>query len=607
MSYAESQYVIDEISKKIDESEQDSSGTGIPPLPPSSFEASEGNQSVTLSWSAPERLILDNKTVCMASGVMIRRSTTGYPATETDGDLVLNSKNLEGTYSDTGLTNDTEYFYRAFVYSDHNVYNRDTVGTRASATPTGAAVIGITCPPVMEGQTLTISDGTNTYTVTVTDGKAKQKIYQTGTYTVAGIEVVIDALATYYPVDIVVFAAHYSEADSNPDSVDYPQGYSNYGWTPFAMDLSTGVPNYNDWDPEGDNAERLKWLYPRSCMLKYDGTVDYYLDENDETKKEDGVTASDVANANYGGNAMMEWGQDGRRIYWKIVADTNNDGWTFIAANADVLGCKPWNHYDVNGNPNMHFYVHKYFGSSSGGKLRSISGQTNYVNNAGTSEISLAEANNTTSDKIWTTGVFCDTMLLGLLCVLLGKSLNTQAKFGSGRTASGNTSAIGQGTMNGKGMFFGKSNGTDGVKVFGTENLWGNLYQRIRGLININGSYRIKMTYSQVDGSTTDGYNTDGSGYINAGSIGTTAAWVYPKHDIIRENCLLAQTNGGAENTYYCDGTYLEASGTFYAFVGGVWNVAGRAGVFCVSLSGAVSYASASVGAALSCKPLAAA
>lgn len=454
-----------------------------------------------------------------------------------------------------------------------------------------------------DGTTLTATNGTDTETATISNGKAEFNL-SAGDWEVAGIPITVVSGQTYEE-DVYVFAVHYSETDSNPDSADYPTGYDNYGWTPFAMDLSSGVPSYGGWDPAGTNADKLKFFYPKSCMLKYNGERDYYLDEDDESKKEDGVTASDYNNTSYGGNVMMEWGQDGKRLYWKITADTNNDGWTFVVANAEVLGLKPWNHYDVNGDENEHWYTPKYFGSSDGTRMRSISGQSNYANNTAASEISLAEANNQTNDKIWTTETFCDYMFIGLLCALISKSLNSQAKFGAGRSASGNTSAIGQGTMNGKGQFYGKSNGTYGVKIFGMENFFGNLWRRVRGLININGSYRIKMTYDQTDGSTTDGYNLDGTGYINAGSIGTTAAWVYPEHDIVRDNCILAQTNGGSETTYYCDATNLAASGTFYAFLGGSWNNTGRVGVFCVHLGHAASDANTSAGAALSCKPLA--
>ncbi|MCR5824800.1 MAG: hypothetical protein K6G60_10255, partial [Lachnospiraceae bacterium] len=69
------------------------------------------------------------------------------------------------------------------------------------------------------------------------------------------------------------FAFHYSENDSSPASVSYPAGYDNSEFTdPFYVDLSTGEPHYGDWA-----SAKANFLFPRSCMLKYDGTVDYYL------------------------------------------------------------------------------------------------------------------------------------------------------------------------------------------------------------------------------------------------------------------------------------------------------------------------------------------
>lgn len=56
---------------------------------------------------------------------------------------------------------------------------------------------------------------------------------------------------------------------------------------------------------------------PKPCMLKTNGQVDYYLNENDYSKKADG-TASDITNVNYNGNAMMEWG---RRYQPDMVED----------------------------------------------------------------------------------------------------------------------------------------------------------------------------------------------------------------------------------------------------------------------------------------------
>lgn len=538
--------------------------------------------TLNISTSSPA---LYEQTITIKKGTTTVGTTTFSPSgTATFNVHETGEYTLEcgGYSSDVEVTSETSYIVTI------NTFNV-TITTDAS---------------VLEGETLTAKKGAASETAVITNGVATFKLTDTGIWDINGIKVNVEQLGQTYTDRIIVFAFHYSETDSSPDSADYPAGYTNSGYeTPFSMNLSTGVPIYGDWDPDGANADDVKLIYPRSCMLKYDGTVDYYLREDDETLKEDG-TASDVANASYGGNAMMEWGQDGV-MYWTLISDTGNDGFTFIVSNAEVLNCKPWNHYDANGNVTPHWYTAKYFGSVASGCMRSISGQSNFVNNAGTAEISYAQANNPAGLHIWDTEVYCDCTFIALLCCLINKSTQAQVKFGSGHTASGNTSAIGQGTMNGKGMFYGKSNGTEGVKIFGMENFFGNLYRRVRGLIAVNGTYKVKLTYDTTDGSEVTGYNTDGAGYISAGNIGTYGSWVYPKHMLVRENTLLAGTTGGSDTTYYCDGTYVTASGTFYAFVGGCWEDAGLAGVFYVNLYYAVSDTQRRLGAALSCKPLA--
>ena len=412
----------------------------------------------------------------------------------------------------------------------------------------------------------------------------------------------LQSVTSFIPREYVQFAFHYSENDSSPASVTYPAGYDNSDYTDtFYVDLSTGTPHYGDWDKTLD---KNKWLFPKPCMLKYDGTVDYYLDENNETKKEDG-TASDVANSSYAGNAMVEWGQDGRKLYWKIVPDSDGKGFTFVVASAQVDNdMQPWNHYNCKGEIAEHFYTPIYFGSSDGTRLRSISGGKNYVNNAVTAELNLAKANNLTSDEIWNTEVYCDFLLTAMLCILISKSTNSQAKFGHGRCASGNTSAIGQGTMNGKGMFFGKSDQTSGVKVFGMENPWGNLWRRIAGLINANGTVKLKLTYGKQDGSTVEGYNTTGSGYISHGTMAGTSGG-YTSHMNITNRGITPETISGSDSTYYCDGAWFNNGKVDYALVGGSWDDSLRVGCLSVRLNSPVSDANAYIGAALSCKPLA--
>jgi hypothetical protein len=63
----------------------------------------------------------------------------------------------------------------------------------------------------------------------------------------------------------------------------------------------------------------------------------------------------------------------------------------------------------------------------------------------------------------------------------------------------------------------------------------------------------------------------------------------------------------GSSSTYEADGMWYNNSQVNYASVGGYWNDDLLVGPFCANLYYAASYSSSAYGAALSCKPLAAA
>ncbi len=625
-AYPEAQYVIDELTDKIN-------GTGWKLSAPTNVAVVNFDEAAKISWTDPDDVVINGGIAAAWAGTKVIRKEGSAPTSPTDGVEVVNETTRNQYQNtpvvDTGLTNGVTYYYGIFPYTDLGVYNLQSVTsfipaeiipdapvinsiqgsdhtatiafTSASAEASVKFVFKIGSAPTSP------SDGTVfspfTTSPAVITGLTNDTHYYVAAYAYTALRTSEKSnVVEVTPREYVQFAFHYSENDSSPASVTYPAGYDNSDYTDtFYVDLSTGVPHYGDWDKTDD---KNKWLFPKPCMLKYDGTVDYYLNENDETKKEDG-TASDVANSSYAGNAMMEWGQDGRKLYWKIVPDSDGKGFTFVIASAQVDNdMQPWNHYNCQGGIAEHFYTPIYFGSSDGTRLRSISGGTNYVNNAATAELTLAKANNLTSDEIWNTEVYCDFLLTAMLCILISKSTNSQAKFGHGRCASGNSSAIGQGTMNGKGMFYGKSNQTDGVKVFGMENPWGNLWRRIAGLINANGTVKLKLTYGKEDGSTVDGYNTTGSGYISHGTMSGTSGG-YTSHMNITDRGITPETISGSDSTYYCDGAWFNNGQVDYALVGGRWLYGLLVGCLCVHLAGAVSIAAADVGAALSCKPLA--
>ena len=114
------------------------------------------------------------------------------------------------------------------------------------------------------------------------------------------------------------------------------------------------------------------------------------------------------------------------------------------------------------------------------------------------------------------------------------------------------------------------------------------------------------MTYGQSDGSTTDGYNETGSGYISingATPSGTNGGYISKM--LITDNGLIPIIASGSATTYYCDGLWFNNSKVDYAYVGGTSNDASRVGALYSCLDGATSYTSVVGGASLSCKPLA--
>ena len=331
-------------------------------------------------------------------------------------------------------------------------------------------------------------------------------------------------------------------------------------------------------------------------MLTYAGVVDHYLNPNDYTKKTDG-TASSVTSTAFGGNAMMEW----PKIWVKRWTEGNVYKFRCCDIQMDE-DYECWCNYDRNNNEIDHFYTPIYFGSNVSNRMRSISGQANSVSTTADTEITLAKANGAD----WYTEVLADRLLIQDLLVMMGKTTECQTAFGHGRCKSNNTSAIGQGTMNTKGLFWGSTNQTDGVKVFGMENWWGNLWRRTAGWIVVNGIQKVKITRNTKDGSTVTDYNTTGNGYISiSGATPTGTSGGYISGMKTEKFGRIPYQASGSASTYEADGLWFNNSGTFYALVGGYWADDLVVGPFGANLSNAASSSNSSYGAALSCKPLA--
>ena len=344
--------------------------------------------------------------------------------------------------------------------------------------------------------------------------------------------------------DLVIYGFHIDPEESDPtDAVTYIADAINA--TPAVM-TNNGF-SYGSWADA--------FFMPKPCMVKYDGTVDYYLDPNDYTKKLDG-TASDVADLNYDGNAMMEW----PLIWYKYDTEGMIDGEVnfYVSNKMADPDFRCWCNYDCNGNIIPHFYTSIYNGAippkytsnrvfnvgdharymdseyvcitavvreewnpskwslvSSCVKTRSISGrpiENGCDNIAGT--FMYAKANNTTDSVEWFTNTFAETELINMLLTLMGKTLKSDLMFGCwfddylGGCSSGDYNQCGLFYSERTGEYKGKA------KYFGMEYYYNS---PITGLMLINNEYKVKLTYSAVDGSMTNGFNTSGKGYISTG------------------------------------------------------------------------------------------
>ena len=434
---------------------------------------------------------------------------------------------------------------------------------------------------------------------------------ETGKALVGAAKQIADAIANSKTG--VVYGFHINGSESDPASkVTYLR--DAIGATPAAMNFTAGTFSYGSWADA--------FFLPRPCMLKSNGKVDYYLNPNDYTKKADG-TASDIADTTYDGNAMMEWGRDGKKIWMKIVPDIDHNGASvYIADHQADADFHDWPFHNSAGQSMDHFYTAIYNGSIVSNKMRSMSGQTVSKSKTANQEIAAAQLNNSVAANLmWNTELNCDITLINMLLILMGKSTNVQAVFGEGLHTGGNETindGFTTGVHNAKGLFFGTNSGAisqgsygNAVKVFGMENYWGFQWRRYQGHVMVDGVQKVKNTYGTEDGSTSNSYTVDGAptgaGYKNTGAAtlsGTSGDYIIKEH-FTEDGMFPEGALGGSSTTYYCDACWYNNSGVRVPRRGGNSDGGAKVGAFFVNLFSGASNAYWDFGAALSCKPLA--
>ena len=365
------------------------------------------------------------------------------------------------------------------------------------------------------------------------------------------------------------------EFNQSTGEVIYTDGAVNFASA--RMNYETDTFDYGSWEDS--------WLIRdiKPCVLK-NGIVQYYLDKNDNTKKVDG-TPADITSGN-DGDVMVEFPM----CYYKLITDSNGNiiGAKFSLVPQDDTWCT--NAFlNEQGIPQDVMYHAMFDGFVQDDKLRSLSGKTPTVDKTIGEFRGYANANGAGYEQ----QQWAKRSYIFALWIMVFKNPNSQEVLGKGVTSA--SAAINTGTMNQKGMFWGDQTGTNGVKAFGIENLWGNTYKFCDGLMNMSGTYKYKI-YAP--------YNDTASGYLSGGTIGGT------KREYI--NAMMASNGFGllpsatiADEpvSNYHDALYYDTSDTYTCSTGGYWGYGSGAGLFYMDLSSTAPHSSTRIGAFLSFTP----
>ena len=433
--------------------------------------------------------------------------------------------------------------------------------------------------------TITSSD-TNIITTTISDNKIIITAHNTSNEAI-NVTVNLSETDEYYSdsttiiVNIGVrYGYRIKKAESDPyERVEYL--YDAEGKTPAKMNFNTNTFDYGDWGNE--------WfiIQNKPCMLKNDGTVDYYLNPDDYDYKEDGTTSSDISNTNYNGNAMAQIPLIWIKRYeddvyeYEIISDIKYDD-----------DYEAYAHTRADGSIAPFFFWSMFGGSGNASKIRSLADQARTGNLIAQQEIDGAKANGSK----WYIHTWSQRECIRTLLVLMGKSTNTQDVFGNGNCTTG--SALVTGTLKKMGQFFGYFSDTQQVKVFHIEAFWGDMWDRAAGLIYNNGSVYVKMTPESAGYRVTDTTGYDNTGITLAGTGGG-----YISQCSCSKYGIIPKQISGSGTTYYCDGSWFNNSGLYYLACGmGAHYTAANAGGFLFDVEDAPSYMSGYFGCALSCE-----
>ena len=221
------------------------------------------------------------------------------------------------------------------------------------------------------------------------------------------------------PAKIETGIIGFNVTENEPD----PTNRINYN--NLAIDRTPVVINFNDGTIEMDSWVKT-WLYDKiyPAMVKFDGTIDYKLDRNDQTLKENGEP-SDINNINYEGNAMTVF----EKFYTKFGMDGENEVIQF--SDTPQEGFEAIGFIREDGSEADWCASGMFMGTiDDQGKLRSI-GNQEITYNTSFNNFRIAAQKCGTGYDI---DIYAQNQVKSALEILMFKSCDWRNKLGEGRT-----------------------------------------------------------------------------------------------------------------------------------------------------------------------------
>ena len=342
--------------------------------------------------------------------------------------------------------------------------------------------------------------------------------------------------------------------DSNPKTaVVYTDDAASL--TPASFE--TDALNLNGWDT------RFPFNKIKPCVLRPNGTVNYYLNPDDFTLKEGGGEAKLDGTD---GNVMIEF----PKVYWKIerVGTKLHVRYSNVKVD-DSYKCLAHMRGDIEKDK---VYIGAYLANLQADTLSSKTDVLPTVRTSLDTFRARAKAIGSGYDLI----SFYQILMLQVLYVVMFRSLDSQTALGKGNVD--NSAARVSGSTNKAGMFFGSNIGTSAVKFAGIEDIYGNARYFVDGIVTSSNAIRIGTKDFSNDGTGyaehTTAVNSGYSGYLKA-VLGTTELGFIPDPS--------SNTVSTSATSYYCDMAVLESDAKGAAF-GGTYSSGRNSGMFALRI-----------------------